>query len=418
MKKIFLATVILLFSGSLVYAQQLNHANILRQYMRIPHHQIINNSDAKSYTTKLDSITSQLFCLSWTYNNAGQIVEEVFRDNFDPNSYSWREVSSFDSSGNVIRIDMYYWNNGNWINSAYLEFEYNELGQQITSTNVNNFGGTWTIGGKGFYTYTASGKLAQYLQQINMGGTYEDLTRDDYYYSPNDKLEKVFYFYNQSGWDTTIKSIVTYTGDLVETYSEYLKENGFWENSTKYEWFYSAANNATQRDYFLQNTPTTWSSVQDRYEYLYDDNTNAANILFPFSSSYFSYDYEWFTMNNKRTEQDWYTIDVNTWAFMFVETQYYHYSPVQNLGVPVTDDNTELKIYPNPATESFSIQLPATETSSAWNLVITNMTGKVVKTVSVITGEEISVNDIPAGCYIVILSDKNGMTSSAKLIVK
>lgn len=414
--KIFMTTAILLMTGSLVSAQQHNHVSNLRQNRLYPHHQIINKSDAKTYTTKLDSITSGIFCLSWTYNAQGQIVEEVFHDKFDPTTYSWREVASFDSVGNIIRIDIYSWKVDDWFNSAYLEFEYNALGQRIQRINVNYYGGTWTIGGKGFYSYTASGKLSQYLQQINMGGTFEDITRDEYYYAPDDKLEKVVYFYYQAGWDTTQKSIITYTGDLAENYTEYLYDAGVWENSTKYQWFYSGANNATQRDYFLASTPSTWSGVQDRYEYRYDETTSAAEILFPLTSSYFAYDYQWFTMNHKRTEQDWYTTDVNTQVFSFVQTEYYHYSPVDNLGVTTPDAVAEVEVYPNPATEAFSVRLPSKY--GEWSLMMTDITGKTVITSSVVAGQEISVSEFPAGCYFIILSDKDGVAGRTKLIIK
>ncbi len=83
-------------TGSLVSAQQLNHVSNLHQNRHYPQHQIMNKSDASAYTLKLDSITSGQFCLSWTYNDQGQIVEEVFRDKFDPITYNWREVASFD----------------------------------------------------------------------------------------------------------------------------------------------------------------------------------------------------------------------------------------------------------------------------------------------------------------------------------
>ncbi|HNW70360.1 MAG TPA: T9SS type A sorting domain-containing protein [Bacteroidales bacterium] len=416
MKKILLATAIVFLISSLAPAQQPDHLSRLRQNMHYPYPQILNKNDAKAYTIKLDSITSEQFCLSWTYNAQGQIVEEVFRDKFDPATYNWREVASFDSAGNIIRIDMYYWDVDDWVNSAYLEFEYNALGQRTQRINVNNFDGTWTIGGKGFYTYTASGKLSQYLQQINMGSYYEDITRDDYYYAPDDKLEKVVYFYYQAVWDTSQKVIITYTGDLVESYSEYLYNAGVWENSAKFQWFYSGANNASHRDYFLASTPSTWSGVQDRYEYRYDTTASAAEILFPLTSSYFANDYQWFTMNHKRTEQDWWTTDVNTQVFSFVETQYYHYSSAANLGVNAPDAVAEMEVYPNPATEAFSVRLPSKY--GTWNLVMTDMTGKTVKTSNVVAGQEMSVSDIPAGCYFIILSDKDGVAGRTKLIIE
>ncbi|MDD3789688.1 MAG: T9SS type A sorting domain-containing protein [Petrimonas sp.] len=416
MKKI-IAIAILIMAGSLVSAQKRDHLNDLRQNRIHPYYHIDNQNDAKLYTMKLDSITSPIYTLSWKYNAQGKIAEEIFDDKFDPEGYSWREAAVFDENGNITRINMYGWNNGNWFHSAYVEYEYNELGQRITRTNANYFGGTWQIGGKGYYTYTASGKLAQYLQQIYWGGTFQDLTKDVYFYDANDKLEKVVYFYSEQGvWDTTIQTIVGYTGDLVESYSEYVKDGGVWENSTKYQWFYSGGNDPVKREYYLASSPTTWSSTQDRYEYRYDQATNANQILFPWESSYFAYDYEWFAMEHKRTEQDWSTTDVNTQQLMFVFTEYYHYSSADNIGITTPDAIAEVTVYPNPATETFSISLPSEY--DALSLMMTDITGKIVKTTGVIAGQPVSVSDMPAGCYFITLSDKDKIVGRSKLIIK
>lgn len=414
MKKIIFTLVLASLLGSMASAQSFSHQSDLLYRHPNPLQQDLNLRGGKSWTTKLDSVTSETFSLSWTYNAQGQITRELFIDKFDP-EYSWKEEPVFDSAGNIIRNNIFSYINNAWENTAYEEFEYNALGQRTQRINVNFFSGTWQVGGKGFYTYNADGKLTQYLQQLHVGsGNFEDLNRDNYYYDASGKLEKGLYFFYNAGWDSTYKDIVTYTGDLVSSYLSMELNAGSWENISKFNWIYTAANNAQQRDYFLPSGSSTWSSTQDQYQFRYDEATDASGILFPMASSYYGSDFQWFLMNHKRTDQDWYTINLNDGLLTFIETETYHYSPATNLGLSNTEAMPEVRVFPNPATDAVRIQF-ATQSGNV-NMVMTDVTGKIVKAEELVPGQRISVSELPAACYFVVLSDDNGIVGRTKFI--
>jgi hypothetical protein len=64
-------------------------------------------------------------------------------------------------------------------------------------------------------------------------------------------------------------------------------------------------------------------------------------------------------------------------------------------------NNTSISIYPNPATNTIQVSIPATVASK--NVIITDMTGKVLID-QTINNEAISVETLPAGMYIILVS--------------
>lgn len=119
-------------------------------------------------------------------------------------------------------------------------------------------------------------------------------------------------------------------------------------------------------------------------------------------------------MNHKRTDQDWYTINMNDGLLTFIETQTYHYSSASSLGMSNPEAMQEVSVFPNPATDAVRIQLP--QQSGPLNMVMTDLTGKVVKSEKLVSGQSISVSGLPAGCYFVVLSDDNGVVGRTKFI--
>ncbi|HKJ79408.1 MAG TPA: carbohydrate-binding protein, partial [Prolixibacteraceae bacterium] len=80
---------------------------------------------------------------------------------------------------------------------------------------------------------------------------------------------------------------------------------------------------------------------------------------------------------------------------------------------------TALKIYPNPATESITIQRPESFQGKPVNVKIFNQLGQVVK-IGKYTGSaviQISVSDLKRGVYFIELKDGNKPTLISKLII-
>lgn len=74
----------------------------------------------------------------------------------------------------------------------------------------------------------------------------------------------------------------------------------------------------------------------------------------------------------------------------------------------------ELKLYPNPAKQKFTIQT----TAKVQSVHITDMQGKLIKTVgSNIDFNEIDIADLPPGMYVVQLQTTNSIVTK-KLVVE
>lgn len=88
-------------------------------------------------------------------------------------------------------------------------------------------------------------------------------------------------------------------------------------------------------------------------------------------------------------------------------------------GVSVADVNTEnVSVYPNPAADVVNINLNVVDPSSPFDVVITDMTGRVISTESFNSGNiQINTSDLTSGIYTVQV--KNGdLISTTKISVK
>ena len=63
--------------------------------------------------------------------------------------------------------------------------------------------------------------------------------------------------------------------------------------------------------------------------------------------------------------------------------------------------NVEIKVFPNPATEFFSI----TDNSEIASFAILNVVGKKIKTFDFYAGEKYSIADLPSGLYLIQVYD-------------
>lgn len=85
--------------------------------------------------------------------------------------------------------------------------------------------------------------------------------------------------------------------------------------------------------------------------------------------------------------------------------------------ITTNDENKELAIYPNPANNSFEINLPSSETKA--RVTITNMMGQVIKDFQVNGSKTIVESaDIPSGLYLVSINSDDFSKSSKLQIAR
>ena len=81
----------------------------------------------------------------------------------------------------------------------------------------------------------------------------------------------------------------------------------------------------------------------------------------------------------------------------------------------VSDLNLAMaSVYPNPVVDSFNVNLSSKFNANEVSVVVTDMTGKVVKTFG--AAESYNVSDLAAGVYVVKITD--GKLTETKKIIK
>lgn len=87
-------------------------------------------------------------------------------------------------------------------------------------------------------------------------------------------------------------------------------------------------------------------------------------------------------------------------------------------GMVAADRGIEFGLFPNPASDSFTIEFPDEE---AYQVKILDMNGKVLKTIKAEAGariREIAIEELSAGMYLVQIKGKKGRSGSKKLMVE
>ncbi|MBK8345331.1 MAG: T9SS type A sorting domain-containing protein [Bacteroidetes bacterium] len=85
-------------------------------------------------------------------------------------------------------------------------------------------------------------------------------------------------------------------------------------------------------------------------------------------------------------------------------------------------DNTAITVYPNPANEQLNIQVPASHFNKSFNLIITDLSGRIVYSENSNSGESGLINihlqnSISSGTYIIQLVGDN-YTSTTSVVIE
>lgn len=86
----------------------------------------------------------------------------------------------------------------------------------------------------------------------------------------------------------------------------------------------------------------------------------------------------------------------------------------ENLSVNGFNFDNDLTLFPNPASDSFSIKENNLNTSII-KFIITESTGRILKIDNYKKNEKIDVENLPSGIYLIQIFDKSGLISNKKL---
>jgi len=75
----------------------------------------------------------------------------------------------------------------------------------------------------------------------------------------------------------------------------------------------------------------------------------------------------------------------------------------------VTAENTTLQLYPNPVIDVLEIRGAVSKASGSSHIRVYNLQGQLVKSISYYSGEQLMVDDLEGGVYMIYLSNESGM---------
>jgi hypothetical protein len=314
----------------------------------------------------------------YTYNKEGKLISHL---ELRANNLAWTNEKSiiytYDNDNNLKTVTTQFWQNNQWQNSYQYTYSYTD--NKVSTIQIRNWtNGLWKNSYQETYTYNQEHNISTILRQKQNNAVWEN---DIFYH----------YYYNE---DT-----ISYT-------LQYWR-NGQWENSSQNITVYDANDN------ILSEFDQSWESYSDGriaktdylYTYSYDENNNR--------------------ITGNYTSQDWINdslIDYNHPSKGFIckfgyllkdiflkDCDEYEVSYIKSTEIPVSIydilNNSQINVYPNPATSQIHIIADNTEIKE---IVLYAINGQFLKKTVKTT---IQIEELPSGMYFLqIKTDKGVLT--------
>lgn len=361
---------------------------------------------------KKSFLLSLLFVATFTYCKAQPKPYKIVKQFYDT-SNTWVDSVEFllwyDSSDLLVkqtRTDIFSSTN----KPIELDsFEYTTFGAR--KKFARHFWDTvtkkWEATPKVTYNYYYKNNL---LRQIEMVGPFST-HYDSFEYNTNNELE-FFYIYSSNSYRD--KAIYNSNGDI-DTLFQQLKDGGNWKNINKEEYLYNSSNQVKSIEYFHNNTGTSAWIPQDTAIFTYSAGVlqkarygpfNHHRILRGIVGKYEVYTYNTDGSLNTITAQGstWTPRRGNAKLLFFYKS---------STGLKDFKENN-IKIYPNPTSGKFTVELEGNTLST---INITDITGKQVFTSKASDSLDIDLSHLQKGVYIVNVQANNGVKTQ-KVIVQ
>lgn len=335
------------------------------------------------------------------YYNAQGLLEEILYSYYDETwQTSGKTVLSYDEDNRVFLSMGYEMMDENWVESSKQTWDYEDGLLQVTTTYIVNANGEWEGDGRTEYHYDGEGLCTEEIES-EWAGYWNTLNKTVYHYDAQQCYEKIEYGWDGDDWIERYKHGYEHdaSGNLLcEIEYYYNSEIQDWTNRNKYEYLFDADNNCTDYyEYFYLVALETWS-LQMTYHISYGtpEIESIAGLAL-----YWDLFGRSIPIHNK-VEQ----------LIMDEDGEYYyldfHYSSTDGLDEPTENP---LTVWPNPAKDFVRI-----EGTEAAEVQVYNALGQMVKTVK--GSNEINVSGLAEGVYMLRITDADGKSHAARIVVK
>lgn len=338
----------------------------------------------------------------YSYNADDQLINEVFYL-WDINNKQWTNYykmdQSFDHDGNVVFFASYNYsqNTGQWKGSEKRDYVFDENNLlSLVKSKWNENTADWINSEKLERKYDSSfNKTLEttYLwnEPEQRWGNYE---KWEYYIGPNNKITgiKAFGVDANNQWIALIKEEYSYDENgntILKLRLRWDTETNQWMNEWKFEMDYNSNNQLiTQACYEWNQSSTLWVPV-------YENNF-------------------WFDQYSNKTKETSHQWNSEGQWMIYYKYEYFYslHSIVNSLEL---SDTPQIKLYPNPVYETFTLEL---DDPSITQCQLFNSSGQLLQTLPVQMGiNAFSVSHLRQGMYLLKIKAKEGMVVK-KLIKK
>ncbi|GAB3194385.1 hypothetical protein GCM10027293_02540 [Pontibacter aydingkolensis] len=412
---------------------------------RISTNQTIRVAQTETYATwREDNQWVDEGRINYTFNTRGQI-ETATEIELPANVNSTQYTYVYNSQGIPTELISKEWVNSAWVNAGRLtiEFEDNLLksfGMYVWSNNI------WVLmlGERSTFT-KLNGRVTETVAEVYSAipgaetNGWELSERIAYSYTGSDNRPTGIITYSRQGtnWvEQEKETAITYVGSTYERSSYFLEEydrvNSVW-NKYKYEYQYSqdaAAQTRTivETEYNVEGTTTTPNLRTTTTDLTsgepYVSNTTVRTLIETYEGQTNSWvrDTEAKATVTRDSSGDITQIIFQEYSDSeeaFVNTERFVYSNFTTITVTSAVNDMLAKateVYPNPVQNSLRISLDAAKVRNA-NLNIYSLTGqKVFEQHSLNATTIIDVSKLPAGVYMVRITDDNNANVTRRIV--
>jgi hypothetical protein len=322
-----------------------------------------NNVTSETYYYYYDNVWTASDKSTYTYNANNKLVSETYlswaTNQFENN---YKTIYTYNASNKPTTISNQDWNGGIWVNTSKTDITYND------SFFVNAISKIWD------------------------GSQYVDDYKSTPTYTGNNATQWLNKQWNGTQWTIDNRTLLTYNADnKITNYKTQAWNGTAWEEEENITYTLSANFNR------LLQLSSLFGDLEGKHEYTYDTNALMSSFGNPFKDKTgIDYVFEDFPYTNKILSELYSYYDSTTSAYILSSRTTYNY----NNSLPLARADFKLNnisLYPNPANTTIAVSgLTSSEKISIYNVL-----GTKVYEGSVMENENINIENLSSGLYVV-----------------
>jgi hypothetical protein len=331
--------------------------------------------------------------IAYTYDTNQNLINQL--EEYCQNNYIWQIISlitnTYDTNQNIICYLTQNWQNNSWTNQFKEEYSYDTNQNLINSIFKTCSNNTWSDISRQIFTYDSLGNKITHLLQTG-GNVWTNYKKYTYTYDSNNNVIQQLYEY----WNAEYSiDKTTYTYDTNQNLTNSLREYYYynaWQPAEKKIYTYDINQN------LLTDITQNWdynSFVNiDKVTNNYDQNNNSI------TGKYEIYNYNNWHPSNVTDPLIVYSNKKNIFNLYNIYRYKVHYLSFSNEINETTPK--QLNLYPNPATNTLTLNLSQLQELQNATVNIYDIQGKELLHQNITdTQTQIDISSFAKGIYIV-----------------